>query len=116
MKTKLWNGELMDIGPCLGCGFSGEDYVCREYVRGAEGTLSCDNCHSKKGVSYRDAAGNVISFPKDGLKNNFTDALGESVTSKKQYSEILKREGLRQNGGVFTNGRSMGRYRRAIRV
>ena len=116
MKTRLWDQSLLDIGPCLSCGFDGPDYVCGSYVSGSHGVISCDKCRSVSGASYRDAEGNSISFPVGGFKNNYSDAVGEPVTSKKAFSDILKKNGLRQNGGHFVNGRSMGEYRRPIKT
>lgn len=101
MKWRMWNGELIEAGPCLGCGFDDPNFVTKSFVSGEKGLLSCDNC--KTGVfrgGHRDAAGNIISIP-NSLLGKYSPSIGVVVESAKQVSDICKRKGLVQTGQVL---------------
>lgn len=61
---------------------------------------SCDKCQNiklSKEHSYRDADGNEISLPSY-MYGRYSYAIGGVISSKQQYSEVLKANGLIQKG------------------
>lgn len=97
MKSRCWNGELVDIGPCLRCGFAEVDYVCSMYRSGKDGIEACDKC----GVPNRpprDAAGQPVRVPTDRL-GTYSYAIDAEIKTSHQYADHLKKNNLGlQNG------------------
>ena len=101
MKTKLWNGELMEIGPCLSCGFDDAGYTCGSYVSSKDGVVSCEKCASRfKMGTWTDANGDRLVWD-DSLNGKYNYCLGEVVHSKRHLSEILRKNDMMQKGDFF---------------
>jgi hypothetical protein len=97
MKWQMWNGELIEAGPCLGCGFDDPNFVTHSFVSGEKGLISCDHCGTVKRSGHRDAMGNVISVP-NSLIGKYSPAIGGVIESAKQLSDHCKKHGLVQTG------------------
>lgn len=95
MKTKCWDGQLLEIGPCLSCGFDDKDFVVGSYVSGKNGVISCEKCASGiKFCSYTDAAGQPVHMPTEGF---YSVALGDRFwSSKAELSNYMKENNLVQ--------------------
>ena len=102
MKTRLWDGSLDEMGPCLSCGFDDTNYVCRSYVSGKNGIIKCDMCSFVKSSVWTDANGDRLIW-NDSLNGKFNYCLGEVVHSKRHLSEILHKHDMMQKGDLVNN-------------
>lgn len=100
MKWKTWNGELIEAGPCLGCGFDDPNFVTNSFVSSVRGLLSCDNCKCIARGGHRDAEGNILSVP-NSLLGKYSPAIGTTIESARQLSDHCKKHGLVQTGQVL---------------
>lgn len=60
----------------------------------------CSNGKASKMYSYRDAGGNEISLPSY-MYGRYSPAIDMVITSKQQYSEVLRSNGLIQKGTEY---------------
>ncbi len=58
---------------------------------------ACSNCTNVPDSRPRDAMGNVVKVSDDVI-GKFSYAIGEPITSQRQYARVLREKGLAQKG------------------